>query len=178
MLIKAYGLYWNPEIVYWGQPGAGNAGEMKGRVKRGDQPYEIDFWAARGIYVLHSEFRAIYIGKAFGTSIGHRVRAHLTDRLAGRWEMFSWFSVSSPRFTQLDVSTPGIRQLGPQIIVDTLEALAIVIADPALNRRREALRDAYEAEQSSQAHPRTMRSYFEEVLARLPAAPAAAAPPN
>ncbi len=142
---------------------------LNGRIKRQDQDHTINFWEARGIYVLHSEFRPLYVGKAFGTSIGHRVRSHLSDRLAGRWDMFSWFSVSAPRFTQHDVSTPGTRQLGAEIITDTLEALAIVIADPALNRRREALRDAYESEQIEQANPRTIRNYLEDILARLPA---------
>lgn len=167
MLIKAYGALWNPDIVDWGTVGAGNKGKLEGRITKNKIPYTIDFWEAKGIYVLHSDFRAIYVGKAFGTSIGKRLRDHLTDRHAGRWDMFSWYSVSSPRTTQLDVSQPGQRQLGPEIVIDTLEALAILVADPALNRKRESLKGAYEATQPENAKPRTIRSYLEDVLTKV-----------
>lgn len=167
MLIKSYGLYWNPDIVNWGSPGAGNAGELKGKVKDNGS-HTIDFWKAKGIYVLHNEFRPIYVGKAFGTLLGPRLRNHLTDRLAGRWDMFSWFSVSAPRFTTKDVSKPGKRQVSPETVTNTLEALAILIADPALNRKRETLDGAYEAEQLAQPHPKSIRNYLDEILSRLP----------
>lgn len=168
MLIKAYGLYWNPEIINWGSRGRGNEGELPGRIREDRRAYQINFWAAKGIYVLHHEFKPIYVGKAFGTLMGPRLRDHLTDRLAGRWDMFSWFSVSAPRITQGDVSQPGGRHLNPETITNTLEALAILIADPALNRKRESLDGAYEAEQLERPNPRTLRSYLEEIIERLP----------
>ncbi len=168
MLIKAYGLYWNPEIVNWGSRGAGNAGDLNGKIKTDTGHSIIDFWGAKGIYVLHHEFRPIYVGKAFGTLMGPRLRAHLTDRLAGRWDMFSWFSISAPRITKGDVSQPGRRTHAPETVTNTLEALAILIADPALNRKRESLDGAYEAEQHGQPNPRSIRSYLEDILARFP----------
>lgn len=124
MLIKSYGSFWNPDIIDW------KKSHLHGEVKEEDSKtlksvsHTIDFWHAKGIYVLHSDFKTIYVGKAFGTSIGKRVCDHLTDRLAGRWDMFSWFSVSSPRFTKKDVSQPGQRQLKPDTIVDTLDVEA------------------------------------------------------
>jgi|LakMenEpi03Aug12_release.lakeMendotaPanAssembly.Ray.scaffolds.fasta_scaffold381458_2 hypothetical protein len=166
MLIKSYGQFWNPDIVDWGGGGAGN-GLLTGRIKRKKVWHEIDFWGAKGIYVLHSDFKSIYVGKAFGTSIGRRLRDHLSDRLAGRWDMFSWYSVSSPRITTKDVSQPGQRQLKPETITDTLEALAILVADPALNRRRETLKGAYEALQPDSAQPRTVRNYLQEIIGKL-----------
>lgn len=141
MLIKAYGTLWNPDIVDWGRRGAGNRGCLLGWVSKGDYSYCIDFWNAQGIYVLLSEFRAIYVGKS-GKSMGKRLRDHLTDRFAGRWDMFSWFSISGVRTTTYDVSAPGQRQLGPNVMINSLEALGILIADPALNRKRESLQDA------------------------------------
>ena len=167
MLIKSYGSYWNPDIIDWKQSMLeGEVKELDSQTKK-QKKYTINFWDAKGIYVLHSEFRAIYVGKAFKTSIGKRVSDHLVDRLAGRWDMFSWFSVSNPRFTQNDVSQPGQRQLRPDTIVDTLEALAILVADPALNRKRESLKDAYEAVQPESAKPKTIRAYLEEILGKL-----------
>jgi len=47
MLIKAYGMFWNPEIMDWGSPGAGKGGKLIGTVKFEDgTKKEIDFWKA------------------------------------------------------------------------------------------------------------------------------------
>lgn len=166
MLVKCYGQLWNPDIIDWGGGGAGG-GKLIGNIVRNGNKHEIDFWEAKGIYVLHSDYKSIYVGKAFGTSIGSRLRDHLTDRHAGRWDMFSWYSISRPRITQGDVSQPGQRQLAPETVINTLEALAILIADPALNRRRETLKDAFEAAQTDKAKPRTIRSYLQEIVDKL-----------
>ena len=70
MLIRAYGLFWNPDIVDWGKPGKGNKGLLQGRVKKDDTTHTIDFWDTYGIYVLHNEFKAIYVGQAAATRLG------------------------------------------------------------------------------------------------------------
>jgi len=164
MLIKAYGLYWNPDIVDWGNSGKG---ALEGKIKRKKKKHLINFWEAKGIYVLHADFKTVYVGKAFKTSIGKRLRDHLSDRFAGRWDMFSWFSVSNPRITQADVSRLGERYLGPGTIASTLEALAILIADPALNRKRESLAGAYDAQQPENAKPKTIRAYLEQLTNKV-----------
>lgn len=164
-LIKCYGEFWNPDMVEWGKRGAGNKGTLIGKIKPSNK--HIGFWEARGVYVLHDNFKAIYVGKAFGTSLGKRVRDHLSDRLAGRWDMFSWYSTSAVRATKKDVSKPGQRQIKPETIIDTMEALAILIADPALNRKRETISNAYEAEQVSSPNPMTVRHYLQEILNKL-----------
>lgn len=51
--------------------------------------------------------------------------------------------------------------------MNTLEALAILIADPALNRKRERIPSAVAAEQGRSPHPKTIRRYLEGILARL-----------
>ncbi len=134
--------------------------------KRKFKSVEIDFWDAKGIYVLYSDFQPVYVGKAFGktSSIGVRVRAHLTDRLAGRWDMFSWFSISSIRFTKKDVSQPAQRQYKPETINNTLEALAIIIANPRLNRRVESLEGATLVRQPESKTPKTIRNYLQNIL--------------
>jgi hypothetical protein len=167
MLIRAYGMYWNPDVVDWGAPGAGNQGELIGKVKQDDRTHSINFWDVYGIYVLHQDFSAVYVGKASETRLGMRLRNHLTDRHAGRWDMFSWFSLSKIRTTKGDVSDPGNRYLKQSTVNSTLEALAILIADPKLNRRREALPSAVRATQVASPHPRTIRSYLERILQKL-----------
>jgi hypothetical protein len=166
MLIKTYGQFWNPDIVEWGRPN--RQGCLIGETKRGNKKYSIDYWNARGIYVLHADFKAVYVGQAFDTRLGPRLRVHLTDRFMGRWDMFSWFSVSSPRFTNRDVSDGNSqRQISTSAIVDTLEALGILIADPALNRKRERFSSAYEAIQPKGRSIKTVRTYLENIASEL-----------
>ena len=167
MLIRAYGQFWNPDTIEWGKQGPGNQGSLRGKVKRDGKKYEIDFWRAKGIYVLHADFKAIYVGKADSTTLGPRLRNHLADRFAGRWDMFSWFATSTIAVTEKRVRNPGKRSVEPGTVINTLEALAILTADPALNRKRESLPEALFAEQVKSPHPRTVRKYLEEILARL-----------
>ena len=94
-LIKCYGEFWNPDIVDWGTQGKGNKGTLIGKIKPSNK--HIDFWESRGIHVLHDNFKTICVGKAIKSALGKRLRDHLSDRLAGRWDMFSRFSVSAVR---------------------------------------------------------------------------------
>lgn len=168
LLIRAFGQLWNPETVDWGRRGRNNRGRLLGKVRQGGRTYEIDFWDVRGVYVLHSDFKTIYVGKAIDRSLGARLRDHLTDRFAGRWDMFSWFSLSTVAVTRRRVRVPGTRQVAPGVVGSTLEALAILIADPALNRKRERIASAVQAEQARSPNPRTIRAYLEDILERLP----------
>jgi hypothetical protein len=46
---------------------------------------EIDFWNARGVCVLYSDLKSVYVGKTEtgDAKFGSRLRNHLTDRFAG-----------------------------------------------------------------------------------------------
>ena len=167
MLIRAYGLLWNPDTVDWGGKGPGKKGNLSGRIRRKGKMHTVNFWDAQGVYVLHADFKAVYVGKADKRRLGPRLRDHLTDRFAGRWDMFSWFTLSTVATTEKRVRDAGGRQVQPKTITDTLEALAILIADPALNRKREALPAALQAEQVRNPHPKTIRRYLEDILKKL-----------
>ncbi len=171
MLIKAYRQYWNPDIVDWGKQGPSNKGKLHGDVKfKDNKAIAIDFWNAKGIYVLFDRFKCIYVGKALESSIGNRLRSHLSDRLAGRWDMFSFFTVSTINKTTKntrDTNDLGHRQVPRSVVVNSFEALAILVADPSLNRKREKFSDAMEAIQSKQPNPRTERNYYEEIVKKL-----------
>jgi len=43
MLIRAYGSFWNPDIVNWGKAGHGNAGQLSAKVKIRGNTGTIDF---------------------------------------------------------------------------------------------------------------------------------------
>ena len=150
-----------------GTKGAGNKGKLSGKVKLNGKTHEIDFWAAQGIYVLHADFRAVYVGKADAKRLGPRLKDHLTDRFASRWDMFSWFSLSTIVTTYKGVRAPGERQVTAKTLTDTLEALAILVADPALNRKRESLPSAAQAGQVKSLHPQTVRQHLEDILQKL-----------
>ena len=144
-----------------------STGVVSGKVNKDGKAYEIDFWNAYGIYVLHNEFRPIYVGKAATNRLGARLREHLTDRHAGRWDMFSWFSLSGVNTTSKNVRKPGIRQVKESTVASTLEALSILITDPPMNRKRESIPAALEAKQMTNPYPRTVRNYLEQILARM-----------
>jgi len=171
MLIRAYGQFWNPEVVHWGKRGQGNNGKLIGKITKSrsgkTRKHNIDFWHAEGIYVLHENFRPVYVGKAVKTHLGPRLRNHLTDRFAGRWDMFSWFSQSDPNITKGDVRPSGIKQVGPNEVTSTLEALSILIADPPLNRKRESIPSALQAEQVAQPNPRGIINYLADILSKV-----------
>lgn len=166
-LIRQFGEFWNPDMVSWGKKGPGNGGKLIGEVKGDNGWVNINFWEARGVYVLYDNFTITYVGKAIDQPLGKRLRDHLSDRLAGRWDMFSWYSLSSIRWAQNDVRVPGTRQISPDTMINTLEALCIAIAEPRLNRRKEALPGALEATQVGSEHPQSVRHYLERILAKL-----------
>ena len=64
MLIRAYAQLWNPDTVDWGKQGPGNKGQLLGKVQRKGKTHKVNFWDAKGIYVLHADFKAVYVGKA------------------------------------------------------------------------------------------------------------------
>ena len=167
-LIKLYGEFWNPDIINWGSKGPGNGGKMEGEFTLDKKKYRANFRDAQGIYVLYDSFNAVYVGMAFSTSIGSRLKDHLTDRHAGRWDMFSWYSTCNFKKTDSTLKKAGSRIISPETVIYTLEALAILIANPALNRKRESLPEANEVTQVEQPHPMSIRKYLEQILDRLP----------
>lgn len=160
-IIKSYGEFWNPDAVDW------RGRNLEGSWRDDGVMRENNFWNAKGIYVLHHEFKPLYVGKALADSsgIGKRLADHLTDRLVARWDMFSWYSLSKPKKTSPAVALAGARHLSTKQMVETLEAIAILITDPPLNRKRESLSGAIEVEQVG-GNVRTLRSYLQELVDR------------
>lgn len=105
----------------------------------------VDVWRQQGIYVLLSNFRPVYVGKAADRNLGSRLRDHLSDRHAGRWDMFSWYGVLDFGKRGVHGREPSVfsrRGLSKNALIDSLEALGIAITDPPLNRKRESIPDA------------------------------------
>ncbi|MEO0963192.1 MAG: GIY-YIG nuclease family protein, partial [Pseudomonadota bacterium] len=64
--------------------------------KSASQDNTVDFRQQRGIYVLYDgNFNIVYVGQAGAGNqdLFGRLKNHLTDHLASRWSLFSWFGV-------------------------------------------------------------------------------------
>jgi len=121
------------------------------------------------IYILWNNYQPAYVGKATGQrGLGPRMRDHLADRLGGRWDLFSWYSLSKP-LKGGGVSTPGVRQVGPADVLSAFEAFAQRLELP-LNRRMETLPEAILVEQRPAVRSLSLSDInlqLHEVLERL-----------
>lgn len=160
MLIKGYGENWNPDIIDWSK------NQLIGYYDQVKPKINIDFFNATGLYVLESEFNPIYIGR--GEKIGLRLKAHLSDRFAGHWDMFSFYSISYIDLNREKINSPNTNRIAPDTINKTLEALSILLVNPKLNRRREKIPGAKQFYQLEQKNQKTIRKYLQEILDKIP----------
>ena len=164
-------------MVDWGSQG-GKKGSLMGSMKiksgtksRTKQINNVNCWEQRGIYVLHNNYKTVYVGRATGgksdnSFIGDRLRIHLRDRLEGRWDAFSWYGIDKVKADGKLREGFETRQMSAEDIVKAYEAITILIADPPLNRRQESLKDAIEIRQKERKFL-TNRELLEEILKRL-----------
>lgn len=163
MLIRAYGEFWDPEPVDWGKVGAGNRGRLEGRFGPASKPTTVDVWDQRGIYVLHHDWRVVYVGKTGKTSLGSRIRTHLADGLAGRWDSFSWYGVRGVAATGELTKLAVQKNVQTSDVIASFEALLIAVTEPPQNRRKEAIPGAKLLVQGGRDRPRPVRSILEEM---------------
>src|SRR6266542_1963249 len=87
---------WRDVVTRSGQLGEARprwGGRLLGEFGRKSSLITVDVWEQQGIYVLWHEWQVMYVGKAISTALGSRLRNHLSDRLAGRWDRFSWYGI-------------------------------------------------------------------------------------
>jgi hypothetical protein len=126
-IISSFGMFWRREAIQWmATP------KLLGLQQLGATP--VDFNKQLGIYLLYDGREVIYIGRTTDRPLGRRLFEHTLDRLAARWDRFSWFGL-------LPVSETG--QLGPlpatyeaAKIIPALEAILIEALEPRQNRKR------------------------------------------
>ncbi|MBN1515708.1 GIY-YIG nuclease family protein [Candidatus Sumerlaeota bacterium] len=136
MLIRNYGLFWRRDDVFWGRPK--NAGTLLGRRADQRRSEPVDFRDQTGIYALYADYRLVYIGQTAGTGkqLLARLKDHLADDLAGRWDMFSWFGTRQVIAGGDKLKAP---KAGASTTLETalnhMEAILIHVAEPPLNRQ-------------------------------------------
>lgn len=127
-LINAFGMYWARSNVLWtAKP------KILGQQQPGSIP--VDFYDQRGVYLLHDGRAVVYVGRTTDQPLGARLRQHVSDRLNGRWDRFSWFGVyPASESGALDSSAVGSYNL--EMLITTMEALLIEGLEPPQNRKR------------------------------------------
>lgn len=138
-IVRNMGLFWKRDLVRWrGKRGCPRrlAGRRHGAKRKG----EVDFWQQTGVYALYADYHLIYVGQA-GLSdrscIGKRLKTHLTDDLAGRWNMFSWFGLQKVRASDNTVGKRTMRRASSRgQLANVLEGILIEVAEPPMNSQK------------------------------------------
>ncbi|MCL2415045.1 MAG: HTH domain-containing protein [Bacteroidales bacterium] len=129
-IINAFGIYWNRDFVHWKSV----TPDLFGIQQAGAE--KVNFKDQRGIYLLHDNRETIYVGQAIEQTLGKRLKDHTTDRLAGRWNRFSWFGfypVKDDGKLNLDAQ---FSEFTIQTLGDILEAILIESIEPRQNRKQ------------------------------------------
>lgn len=127
-LINAFGMFWARTNVLW----SGNP-KILGQQQPGSQP--VDFANQRGVYLLHDGRAVVYVGRTTEQPLGIRLRQHISDRLNGRWDRFSWFGVY-PVSDNGSLNSSAIGTYDMISLIVTMEALLIEGLEPPQNRKR------------------------------------------
>ena len=158
-------------MVDWkiGARGSARRGSLKGTgehpAKKAKNPIDIDAWEQRGIYVLHNNYKTVYVGRTT-EKIGPRLRDHLSNHLEGRWDAFSWYGINKVNANG-ELTRFNTRPCSAGEIVKAFEAIAILIANPPLNRREESLKQAIEVQQVQDNDFLTNRQLLEKIWDHL-----------
>jgi hypothetical protein len=138
VIIRAYGLFWRADEVEW-RPGSGNkyAFHLLGRVGINRPGVRVaDFRKQRGVYILYNEYGAYYVGLNRKQDLAKRLRDHMEDEHAGRWDRFSWFGFASidstvdDRGVYLLEGLPDEQSVSSELVIADLEALLIKAIGP------------------------------------------------
>ncbi len=135
LLVRSVGLFWKSSNVYFGA--GSQAGTLYGLPAKNITADPIDFREQIGIYVLYAGYQMVYVGQSGSGSsyLLNRLKQHLKDDLAGRWDRFSWFGL---RWVKQNGELSTITQAhhpSTKRTLDHIEAILIHAAEPPLNRQ-------------------------------------------
>jgi hypothetical protein len=127
-LINAFGMYWARSNVLWI-----TTPRVLGQQQPGSTP--VDFCDQKGVYLLHDGRAVVYVGRTTEQPLGIRLRQHVSDRLNGRWDRFSWFGVYPVSESGI-LATNAEATYDLEMLIVTMEALLIEGLEPPQNRKR------------------------------------------
>jgi hypothetical protein len=151
MIIRAYGLFWRADEIEW-NPGRGRAGEFRLLGRRGaNRPTRrvADFRTQRGLYILYGDYGPYYVGLTRRQDLGKRLKDHLADHHANRWDRFSWFGFRQVLKTTDDglcklKDLPSLSLGSPDDAIADMEALLIKALGLAHNLKQMKFKSAQE----------------------------------
>jgi hypothetical protein len=127
-IIKNIGLFWHRDKVCWEKK------QLSGRLKSARRKNTIAFWDQKGIYALYDySYNLVYVGQTIKEGLGARLKKHLSNDLAGRWELFSWFGLRKVKSEKLAESPSPFLKICYKLLLEQLEAVTIAIAEPRRN---------------------------------------------
>jgi hypothetical protein len=128
-IINALGMFWERSKVLWKtEP------QLLGRQQQDSKP--VDFGMQIGVYLLRDAQGVVYVGRAIEQPLGRRLQQHTVDRLAGRWNRFSWFGIYPVESEGSLKTNVDLSKIEVDVVVSTLEAVLIEGLEPRQNRRR------------------------------------------
>lgn len=127
-LINAFGMYWSRSSVLWT-----STPRILGQQQAGSTA--VNFCDQKGVYLLHDGRTVVYVGRTTDQPLGVRLRQHISDRLNGRWDRFSWFGVYSVDDNG-GLNTAASVSYDLSMLIVTMEALLIEGLEPPQNRKR------------------------------------------
>jgi hypothetical protein len=159
-IITSFGMFWRRTFVSWT-----SSAKLLGMQQIGSAP--VNFAGQYGIYLLYDGREVIYVGRSTDRPLGRRLFEHTFDRLATRWDRFSWFGV-------LPVSDDGtLGEMPPsypsQSVIPALEAVLIEALEPRQNRRRgdDLAAVEYIQNEDPELKRKQLKETFESVLQRV-----------
>lgn len=126
-VVSSFGMYWSRDAVEWAR-----SPRILGKQYGGAT--QVNFCDQVGVYLLYDGREVIYVGRATERGLGIRLYEHTWDRLASRWDRFSWFGfspVGEDGTLQNMPATFDASKLGP-----ALEAILVEAVEPRQNRKR------------------------------------------
>lgn len=126
-IVSSFGMYWRREAIEWK-----SSPKILGMQQIGATP--VNFHKQLGIYLLYDGREVIYVGRTTERPLGRRLYEHTIDRLATRWDRFSWFGLAPV----LDTGKLDDLPLNYEAdkMIPALEAILIEALEPRQNRKR------------------------------------------
>lgn len=159
-VLTAFGMFWRRELVEWK-----NKPKILGCQLTGSD--KVDFCDQTGVYFLYDGREVIYVGRCTDRPLGIRLYEHTRDRLATRWDRFSWFGL-------LPVSENGKLGEMPSsyhsnALIPAFEAMLIEALEPRQNRKRGDDLPAVEFIQSEDPsiHNKRLKDEVSSILDRI-----------
>lgn len=155
-VVSCFGMFWRRESVAWR-----STPRLLGVEKIGASP--IDFTAQQGVYLLYDGREIIYVGRSTDRPLGRRLYEHTLDRMAARWNRFSWFGLLPLDSKSQPMSLPP--SFDTDKLIPALEAILIESLEPRQNRKRGD--DLAQAEFLQKRDPKIAEEEQKRVLERL-----------